>query len=143
MENLTAAAVLRLPVRLRGIQLGRPVDLLLETVTWRAVGFVVRCGDESERFLPYAASQPRPEEIAVGSSLMLLEDVHFYRSRGTSFRGLLGVEVEHGGRAAGSLRDVVLTHGGDVSEIVLQRNGVRVQVPASACRIAAPRASAA
>jgi hypothetical protein len=26
---------------------------------------------------------------------------------------------------------------------VLQRNGVRVQVPASACRIAAPRASAA
>ena len=40
--SLSAMAALQLPVRLRGIQLGRPVDLLLETDTWHTLGFVVR-----------------------------------------------------------------------------------------------------
>ena len=49
---------LHLPVRLHGIQLGRPTDLLLDVESWHVLGFVVRCGDEAVRFLPWAASQP-------------------------------------------------------------------------------------
>ena len=111
MGSLFASAALQLPVRLRGIQLGRPVDLLLETGSWHGLGYVVRCGDASQRFLPLAASQTVDGEIRVASALMLLEDVGFYRARGTSFRSLLGGEVQRGGRSAGRLRDLVLTEG--------------------------------
>ena len=143
MDDLTASGVLRLPVRLQGIQLGRPVDLLLATETWQALGFVVRCGDESERFLPYAASQTSAAEIAVGSALMLLDDVGFYRGRAASFRGLLGREVERHGRPAGSLRDLVLGPRGEVTELLVELGGARIRVLAAGCRVASPRASAA
>ena len=93
MGSLSAAASLRLPVRLHGIQLGQPTDLLLDVESWHALGFVVHCGDDSVRFLPWAASQPSREEIAVGSALMLLEDVAFYAKRSASFRSLLGGEL--------------------------------------------------
>ncbi len=46
-----------LPVRLHGIQLGRPVDLLLDPDTRRAVGLDLLCGDEVHRFLPVAVRQ--------------------------------------------------------------------------------------
>ncbi len=58
MGSLSAAASLHLPVQLHGIQLGRPTDLLVDVESWHVLGFVVRCGDESVRFLPLAASQP-------------------------------------------------------------------------------------
>ena len=101
MRSLSAVAALHAPVQLHGIQLGRPVDLLLDVAAWQAVGFVVRCRDESERFLPYAAAQPGEDEIAVASALMLLEDVSFYLKRGVSLRSLLGGEVGRRGRTAG------------------------------------------
>lgn len=143
MDDLTAATALQLPVRLQGIQLGRPVDLLLVTETWQVLGYVVRCRDESERFLPYAASQPAPAEIKVRSALMLLEDVGFYRSRAASFRDLLGDEVEQAGRRAGTLRDLILGARGEVSELLLERDGLPVRIAAAGCRPASPRASAA
>jgi hypothetical protein len=144
MGSLSASEALHLPVRLRGILLGRPVDLLLETNTWHALGFVVRCGDESHRFLPLAASQTTDDEIQVGSALMLLEDVGFYRARGTSYRSLLGGEVQRGGRPAGRLRDLVLA-GGEVTELELDRGGAAgiVLVPATGSVVLPSRASAA
>ena len=141
---LSASAILHLPVNLHGIQLGRPVDLLLETDTWHVIGYVVRCGDESHRFLPLAASQTSHEEIRVASALMLLEDVGFYRTRGTSFRSLLGGEVQRSGRAAGRLRDLVLS-GAEVVELELDRggeNGVK-RVPVTGSVVVPSRASAA
>jgi hypothetical protein len=131
-------------VRLRGIQLGRPVDLLLETDTWHAIGYVVLCGDESHRFLPLAASQTTDEEIRVGSALMLLEDVGFYRARGTSYRSLLGGQVHRRGRPAGRLRDLVLS-GGEITELELDRGGAAgiVRVPASGSIVVPSRATAA
>jgi hypothetical protein len=142
MGSLSAADLLQLPVRLHGIKLARPVDLLVETETWHVLGFVVRCGDDSTRFLPYGASQPSHDEIAVASALMLLEDVEFYRSRGTSFRSLLGGTVARNGRAAGSLRDLVLgvRH---VEELEVERGSTVVRVPAAGSRVAPSRATAA
>lgn len=123
MGSLSAAATLQHPVRLRGIRLGRPIDLLLDLGSWHALGFVVLCGDDVQRFLPFAASEPGDEEIAVGSALMLLEDVDFYADRGVSFRSLLDGVV--GGEAAveGVLRDLELDASGVVTALVVERAG--------------------
>lgn len=144
MGSLSASAVLQLPVRLKGIQLGRPVDLLLEASRWHVIGFVVRCGDESQRFLPLAACQLSRDEIAVASALLLLEDVGFYRARGTSFRSLLGGVVQLRGRSAGRLRDVVFEHG-EIRGLELDRGGSTglVRVPAEGAIVVPTRASAA
>ena len=135
MGSLSACAVIQLPVRLQGIELGRPIDLLLETQSWRALGFVVHCRDESQRFLPYMAAQPKDDEIAVGSALMLLEDVAFYEQRGVSFRSLLDGEVE-----GGVLHDLVISRDGVVTEIELEGGEL---VPAAGATVLPTRATAA
>ncbi|HVM56202.1 MAG TPA: hypothetical protein VMT74_01985 [Gaiellaceae bacterium] len=150
MGSLSAVAALQLPVRLRassseqaGERLGRPVDVLLDTHAWRALGFVVLCADESVRFLPFAASQPGDDEIAVASALLLLEDVGFYRSRTSSLRALLGGRVERSGRTAGILRDLVLGPSGEVTELELGRRGSLLRVPAAGSAVGPHRADAA
>jgi hypothetical protein len=139
MGSLSAAASLRLPVRLHGIQLARPTDLLVDVESWIAVGFVVRCGDESVRFLPWAASQPSAEEIAVGSSLMLLEDVGFYERRSVSFRSLVGGTIPLGG----VLRDLYVGDGGIVTELEIERDGELRRIPPAGTRVAPTTATAA
>ena len=93
MGSRSAIELLQLPVQLHGIRLGRPVDLLLDPVEWRALGFVVLCGDDSSRFLVFAAADLGEEAIELRSALVLLEDVEFYRDRSRSLRDLLGGEV--------------------------------------------------
>src|SRR3954452_582889 len=129
MGSRSAADSLQLPVQLRGIQLGRPVDILLDLDGWNVLGFAVLCGDESRRFLPYAAAVVTEDEIAVGSALMLLEDAGFYEQRGVSFRSLLGTEL-----AGGILLDMAIDATGHVIELELEREGLRVSaaVPARA-----------
>jgi hypothetical protein len=126
-------------VRLHVIQLGRPTDLLVDVESWHVLGFVVRCGDESVRFLPWAASQPSDSEIAVGSALMLLEDVGFYKRRSVSFRALAGGDVTLGG----VLRDVYIGEGGAVTELEIERDGERRRIPPAGTRVAPTRATAA
>jgi hypothetical protein len=124
MGSHSAAASLQLPVRLRGIQLGRPVDILLDLDHWNVLGFVVLCGDESRRFLPLAAAQLQETELAIGSALLLLEDARFYEERGVSYRSLLGTEIE-----GGLLRDVWLLASGAVTELEIEVDGRRTRVP--------------
>src|SRR5437868_6255343 len=116
MGALSGARSCHLPVRLRGIQLGRAVDVLLDAAEWRALGFEVRCGDETSRFLPYSTARVSDDAIAVNSALMLLEDIEFYRSRARSLRSLLGTEIEVDGQVAGTLRDLALDSNGAASE---------------------------
>jgi hypothetical protein len=139
MVSLSATAALQLPVRLHGIQLGRPTDVLLDVDTWNAVGYVVHCGDESTRFLPYGACQTTSNEIVVQSALMLLEDVAFYEKRGSSFRALIGGSVTGGG----ALRDVVLGSSGAITELDVEESGARRRVPSAGRTVVATRASAA
>jgi hypothetical protein len=124
---------------MRGIQLGQPVDLIVDLQGWQVIGFVVLCGDASRRFLPYAASQPAPEEIAVGSALMLLEDVGFYEKRGVSFRSLLGGAVVGGGE----LRDLVIGPGGSIPELEIRVDDQLHRIPAAGAAIVPSRATAA
>ena len=124
MGSRSATELLLLPVQLHGIRLGRPVDLLFDPQAWRVLGFVVLCGDESRRFLPFAASLVADEAITVGSALMLLDDAEFYEKRGVSFRSILGSEL-----GGGIVRDVLLDGAGRVTELEVERDGVRGPAP--------------
>lgn len=139
----SALSLLGLPVRFHGSRLGRTVDLLVDPRRWRVLGFVVECGDETERFLPFAASQPGPDEIAVGSPLMLLDDVGFYRAHALSVRAILGAGIERAGRHAGALSDLVLARAADVDELELDVDGGPRRVPAAGSSLSSPAATAA
>ena len=142
MGSRSATELLQLPVTLHGIRLGRPIDLLLDGAEWRALGLVVRCGDEAERFLATAAAEMRADALAVVSALLLLEDVDFYRARSRSLRGVIGGEAARGGRELGVLRDLVVAPGGAVEALVVEHDDRRRTVAAKGVTVAA-RVSAA
>jgi hypothetical protein len=126
MGTRSATELLQLPVRLHGIRLGHPVDLLVDSTEWRALGFVVLCGDESLRFLVFAGATPRDDALEVASAFLLLEDLGFYRERSRSLRGLLGGPVANGGNELGELRDLLISSDGDVESLVVEGDdGVR------------------
>jgi hypothetical protein len=107
MGSRSATELLQLPVQLHGIRLGRPVDLLLDPLEWRALGLVVLCGDETSRFLVFAAADLGEHVIELRSALVLLEDVEFYRERSRSLRALLGGEV----------RDLLVSRDGSIEPV--------------------------
>jgi hypothetical protein len=111
MGSRSAIELLQLPVQLHGIRLGRPVDLLLDPTEWRALGFVLLCGDESRRFLVFAAADVQEDAIELSSALVLLEDVDFYRERSRSLRDLL----------RGELHDLLVAPDGSVEAVESER----------------------
>ncbi len=135
MGSRSATELLQLPVQLHGIRLGRPVDLLVDAEEWRVLGFVVLCGDDSERFLVYAAASPREDEIDVRSALLLLEDVGFSRGRSRSLRALLGGTVANGRCELGELRDLLLTPDGAVAALAVELEEGLVEVEPGGARI--------
>jgi len=142
MRELTGAELLARPVRLHGIQLGRPVDLLLERDTLRTVGLDVLCGDEVHRFLPLLTATVSDDEIAILSPLVLLEEdeLHFYRSKTFALSTLRGRSVQRKGRDLGALGDVVIDPAGELVAVVVA--GQRI-VSDGELRFAANRRSAA
>jgi hypothetical protein len=142
MKELTGAELLALPVRLHGIPLGRPVDLLLDRDTLRTVGLDVLCGDEVHRFLPLLTASVGDDEIAILSPLVLLEEdeLHFYRSKTFALSALRGRPVERKGRDLGPLGDVVIDAAGELVAVAIA--GKRI-VSDGELRFAAKRRSAA
>jgi hypothetical protein len=135
MGSRSAIELLLLPVRLQEIRLGRPVDVLLGADAWRVIGFVVLCGDESQRFLVYATADPREAEIAVPSALLLLDDVDFYRGRSRSLRALLGETVANAQHELGVLRDLLIAPDGTVSALMVEQDGAMREVEPAGMRI--------
>lgn len=135
MGSRSAIEMLLLPVRLQEIRLGRPVDVLLDAEEWRVLGFVVLCGDETLRFLPYATASPREDEIAVSSALLLLDDVDFYRRRSRSLRALLGGSVVSVQDHLGVLRDLLIAPDGVVAALMVDRDGAMREVGPAGLRI--------
>jgi hypothetical protein len=142
MKERTGGELLALPVRLHGIQLGRPVDLLLDRDTLRTVGLDVLCGDDVHRFLPLPTASVTDDEIAILSPLVLLEDdeLHFYRSRTFALSALRGRPVKRQGRDLGALGDVVVDVAGELVAVVVA--GKRI-ASYGELRLAANRRSAA
>lgn len=143
MGSRPATALLQLPVQLHGIRLGRPVDLLLDPADWRAVGFVVLCGDQSRRFLVFGAADLEQDAIAVPSAFLLLGDVEFYLARSRSLRALLGAAVLNGRHDLGELRDLLLARDGSVEALVVDDDGSVREVPPVGATIGPERVSAA
>jgi hypothetical protein len=135
MGSRSAIELLLLPVRLQEIRLGRPVDVLLGADAWRVIGFVVLCRDESQRFLVYATADPREDEIAVPSALLLLDDVDFYRGRSRSLRALLGETVANAQHELGVLRDLLIAPDGTVSALMVEQDGAMREVEPTGMRI--------
>jgi hypothetical protein len=120
--GLSAEALLRLPVRVRGIAVGRPVDVILDLAGRRTLGLDVLCKDETHRFLPLSAASIGSDEITVSSALMLLsaDELAFYRRQAQALRDLRGGRVTRGTREAGRLQDVVIASDGAIAEVVVE-----------------------
>jgi hypothetical protein len=125
MSAIAADALLRLPVRLHGIQLGRPVDLLLDGAARTVVGLDVLCGDEVHRFLPLAVAERRRDEICVRSAFLLLDDAEldYYRRKGRTLSRLRGTPVENARGVLGALRDLELEDDGSVRRLLVDADG--------------------
>jgi hypothetical protein len=121
--GLTGEELLERPVRLRGIQLGRPVDVLLHPSEPHALGLDVLCGDERHRFLPLSAAEVRDDHVEAASSLVLLDlrPDSFYRLRARPLSALRGTRVDD----QYQLQDVVLGPDWRIVELVLE-GGERV-----------------
>jgi hypothetical protein len=126
MKERTGDELLALPVRLHGIQLGRPVDLLLDRDAHRAVGLDVLCGDDVHRFLPLPTAAVGRGEIRILSPLVLLEqrELDFYRSRTLALSRVRGTAVERNGRQLGLLRDVVVAEDGRVVAAIVDEDRI-------------------
>jgi len=127
VEELTADQVLSMPVRLHGIELGRPVDLLLDREAFRVVGLDVRCGDEVHRFLPLPTAAIADGALMIHSPLVMLEadQLAFYRSRSFSLASLKRRPVMKNGRNVGVLLDIVFSRDGTLAAVLLDE-GKRV-----------------
>lgn len=103
---------------MRGIQLGRAVDLLLHPTEPHALGLDVLCGDDRHRFLPFSAATLREDHVEASSPLALLDLRHdsFYRREARALGRLRGTALE-----GGSLQDVVLGPGWAVVELDEER----------------------
>ena len=111
--------LLSLPVRHNGIDLGHPVDVLLNLDTGRALGLEVRCRDDVNRFIPLGAARLASDATELASPLALLDDVAFYRARGAAVRALRGAAVTGHG-AAGPLADVLLADSGAIDSLLVE-----------------------
>jgi sporulation protein YlmC with PRC-barrel domain len=84
MEELLERTVV-----MKGIRIGRVVDVILDRVNGDAVGYEVRCEDGRHRFLPRAAARISEDPtIEIESTLALLDsgELDFYRRRGATLR---------------------------------------------------------
>jgi hypothetical protein len=93
VTRLPAGDLLHLPVRTDGIEIGHPVDVIVDPSRTRALGFDVLCRDETHRFLPLTAAVLEDDQITVESALVLLSEdqLGFYRTRAMSLRELAPV----------------------------------------------------
>jgi hypothetical protein len=66
---------------MHGIQLGRPVQALVDARADRVLGLELACGDGTHRFLPFSVARVRPGEIEVSSALALIDEreLDYYR----------------------------------------------------------------
>jgi hypothetical protein len=121
MVEWSGDEVLRRPVRLHGVQLARPVDLLLDREGFRIVGLDVLCGDDVHRFLPLPTAAIGDDALTIHSPLVLLEEdeLDFYRARAFALGSLRGRAVTKQGTNMGKLRDVVFAPSGELLAVVL------------------------
>jgi hypothetical protein len=141
MTERNGEKLLALPVRLHGIQLAKPVDLLLDRDGLRAVGLDLLCGDDERRFLPFPTAAIESEQITVLSALVLLEEdeLEFYRGRTVTLSSLRGGIVECKGKEVGRLVDVVVGPAGELRAMLVEQKGRTLRLPYDGTLSVAPK----
>lgn len=129
MGGHSAGGLLALPVRHRGIDLGRAVDVLLDLEAGRALGLEVVCRDDAHRFLPLGAARIHRDGLEVGSALTLLDDLAFYRNRGYSLRTVRGGSAQRAGKAVGVVTDLLLGDDGEIEALLVESGPSTVRIP--------------
>lgn len=131
---------MRVPIRVHGIQLGWPVDVIFDRELRRALGLEVHCRDDARRFLPLAVATQSGEALSIASSLLLLDEseLRFYTERGATFASLRETVVERAGRVLGQLQDLELADDGTIEELVVRTARGTVDVPYDARVTLAP-----
>jgi hypothetical protein len=129
--GLPGEQLLRFPVRLNGLDVGRAVDLIIDPAHGRALGIDVLCRDDVHRFLPLAAAEVDDKEIRLSSPFALVDDTgfDFYRDRTSSLRSLKGRHVERRGRDLGELQDVLVSGEGKIEAFLVQSGDDSAEVP--------------
>jgi sporulation protein YlmC with PRC-barrel domain len=122
VSAISAEHLLRLPIRLRGIDVGHAVDVILDPQGRRALGLEVLCKDDTHRFLPLTAAKVGEEEIAVASALTMLaaDELAFYRKRASTARSLRGSPVLLRGKNVGRLEDVLVSSDGTIAALIVE-----------------------
>ena len=110
LVSRSAEELLRLPVRVRDIEVGQPVDLIVDPEPPRVLGIDVLCRDDTHRFLPLAVAAVADDAIEIESPLVLLDfgQVSFYRDEGSTLRGYLAADGNP------DLRDVLIAADGTI-----------------------------
>ena len=131
MPSLPAEQLLRLPVRLGGMGIGRAVDVILDPAQGRVLGLDILCRDDVNRFLPLAAAEVDEQEIRLSSAFALVDDAgfEFYHGRTSSLRTLRGTQVARAGAEIGTLRDVVVSPAGAIEAFVVESESGTTSVP--------------
>jgi hypothetical protein len=131
VPSLPAEQLLRFPVRLGDMDVGRAVDVIFDPAQGRALGLDILCRDDVHRFLPLAAAEVDEHEIRLSSAFALVDDAgfEFYRGRTSSLRTLRGTQVARGGEEIGALRDVVVSTEGAIEAFVVESEGGTTSVP--------------
>lgn len=121
VSPISAEHLLRLPIRLRGIDVGHAVDVILDPQGRRALGLDVLCKDEAHRFLPLTAAKVGEDEIKVASALTMLaaDELAFYRKRASTVRSLRGTPVSLKGKNVGRLEDVMVSSNGTIAALIV------------------------
>jgi len=121
VSPISAEHLLRLPIRLRGIDVGHAVDVILDPQGRRALGLDVLCKDDAHRFLPLTAAKVGEEEITVASALTMLaaDELAFYRKRASTVRLLRGTPVLLKGKSVGRLEDVMVSSDGAIAALIV------------------------
>ena len=142
VDSFSADALLGLPVRLHGIELGRTIDVVVDPAA-RVLGLEVICRDDCRRFLPLAAAEIAEAELRVDSPLTLMEtgDSAFYRKRSSTLNALRGNVVFRRGRSLGALRDFLVAPSGELIALLVDDGNGPQRVPFdTSVAIGVPRA---
>ena len=124
--------VLNRPVRIRGIDVAEPVDVLLDPELRCVLGFEVHCRDGVNRFLPWLASELEPEQLSVELPVTLLDgpQLDYYREHSLALNALRRLPVAGLDGSAARVEDVIVDSRGLVQALVLaDRDRTRAIAP--------------
>jgi hypothetical protein len=120
-EGERAGAMLARAVRIRGIDVGDPVDVLLDPDLRCALGLEVHCRDGVNRFLPWLSGAFGAEELSVDFPLALLDgpQLDYYRERAVPLNVLRRLTVDDSNGSSARIEDVLVDARGRICALVV------------------------